>query len=56
MGRPFSGPVRIQDLNCSGSESRLEECSFNSTISDDCTSPLNTAGVECTLTSKYCEK
>ena len=57
MGSPFHlGPVHFQDLNCSGNESRLEECNFNSTISDDCTNRMNTAGVECTLSSKFSEK
>ena len=53
VGRPFfAGPVHLQELNCSGNESRLEECNFNLNISDACMDRVNTAGVECTLTSK----
>jgi len=54
MGTPFlTGPVHLQDLNCSGDESRLEECNFNSRITGDCMNRSNTAGVECSLAGKF---
>ena len=40
-------PVHVQDLNCTGTESSLQECQFDTSISNFCMNQSNTAGVEC---------
>ena len=45
-------PVHVQDLNCTGTESTLQECQFDTSISNFCMNQSNTAGVECYFQGK----
>jgi len=42
----------VENLNCTGIESRLQHCQLNVTNDTSCTSPLNTVTVECTFEGK----
>ena len=45
-------PVHVQDLNCVGTESRLQDCQLSTDISSFCITCLHIALVECNLQCK----
>ena len=49
----FTGPIFIQDVNCTGQESHPSQCSVSTDITPDCMSSNSIIRINCYLSGKY---